>query len=79
MPPCGRRALYRASVAQAERVAKERIQAEEKRATEDAKAKLDDARSKRAEADGKRATADRVEELADVEKKSRQTARARKS
>jgi hypothetical protein len=57
----------------------DRIRAAEQKATAAAEAKLKDAQAKRAEAASKRAKADRVEDLADVEKRKRQSARASKS
>jgi hypothetical protein len=55
-----------------------RIQAAEQKATKAAESKLDDARQKRGEAVRKRAQADGVEELADIEKQNRRSARASK-
>ncbi len=52
-----------------------RITANEQKAAAAAKSKLDDAQAKRIEADTKRSRADRVEELADIEKQKRQSAR----
>jgi hypothetical protein len=56
-----------------------RIRAAEEKATDAAESKLDDAAEKRGEAVRKRAQADRVEELADIEKQNRRTARANKN
>jgi hypothetical protein len=53
------------------------IRAAEEKARAAAKSKLDDAEAKRRDAASKRAQADRVEELADVEKRKRQAARAK--
>jgi hypothetical protein len=63
----------------AEREEQARIRATEQKAAAAAKSKLDDAQAKRTEAHVKRAQADRVEELADVEKQKRQSARANKT
>jgi hypothetical protein len=64
---------------EAKRQEQDRIRAAEQKATAAAEAKLKDAQAKRAEAASKRAQADRVEDLADVEKRKRQSARASKS
>ena len=64
---------------EAKRQEQDRIRAAEQKATAAAEAKLNDAQAKRAEAASKRAQAVRVEGLADVEKRKRQSARARKS
>jgi hypothetical protein len=53
------------------------IRAAEEKARAAAESKLDDAQAKRRDATSKRAQADRVEELADVEKAKRQSARAK--
>jgi hypothetical protein len=53
------------------------IRAAEEKARAAAKSKLDDADAKRRDAESKRAQANRVEELADVEKRKRQAARAK--
>jgi hypothetical protein len=66
------------SVESAKREEQAAIRAEEQRVAAAAKSKLDDAESARNKADVKRAQADRVEELADVEKRKRQAARANK-
>lgn len=61
---------------EAERRDLDRIQTAEKKATAAATTKLDDARAKRQEAGSKRAQADRVEQLANVEKRERQSKRS---
>ena len=53
-----------------------KIRADEQKAAAAAKSKLDDAQAKRTEAGAKRAQADRIEDLADDEKRKRQSARA---
>jgi hypothetical protein len=60
----------------AKRGAQARIRAKEQKAAAAAKSKLDDAQAKRTEVDVKRAQADRVEELAGIEKRKRQSERA---
>jgi hypothetical protein len=60
----------------AKRGAQARIRANEQKAAAAAKSKLDDAQAKRTEVDVKRAQADRVEELAGIEKRKRQSERA---
>lgn len=67
------------SVEEAKRDAQAKIRAREDKASAAARSKLDDAQAKRNDAESKRAQADRVEELADLEKQKRQTARASKS
>lgn len=67
------------SAEKAERVAQASIRADEQKANAVAESKLKDAQAKRGEAESKRAQAARVEQLADVEKQTRQAARARKS
>lgn len=63
-----------AEAAKREELAK--IRADEQRAAADAKSKLDDAQAKRTEAGAKRAQANRIEDLADAERRKRQSARA---
>jgi hypothetical protein len=58
---------------------KRRIEADQKKATTAAKSKLESAQAQRNKADDKRSTADRVEQLADAEKRKRQSERADKS
>ena len=60
----------------AKRGAQARIRGKEQKAAAAAKSKLDDAQAKRTEVDVKRAQADRVEELAGIEKRKRQSERA---
>jgi hypothetical protein len=60
----------------AKRGAQARIRAKEQKAAAAAKSKLDDAQAKRTEVDVKRAQANRVEELAGIEKRKRQSERA---
>ena len=60
----------------AKRGAQARIRAKEQKAAAAAKSKLDDAQARRTEVDVKRAQADRVEELAGIEKRKRQSERA---
>jgi hypothetical protein len=67
------------SVEEAKRGAQARIRAAEQKASAAAQSKVKDAEAKRSEAESKRAQADRVEQLADVEKRKRQAARAAKS
>jgi hypothetical protein len=62
---------------EAKRAEQASIRAAEEKARAAAKSKLDDAEAKRRDAMSKRAQADRVEELADVEKAKRQSARAK--
>ncbi|WP_099042557.1 IF2 family translation initiation factor [Mycobacterium neglectum] len=63
-----------AEAAKSEELAK--IRSNEQRAAVAAKSKLDHAQAKRTEAGAKRAQADRIEDLADDEKRKRQSARA---
>jgi len=72
-------AQRKSSVEEAKRAAQARIRAEEDNASAAAQSKLMDSQSKRIDAESKRAQADRVEQLADVEKRKRQAARASKS
>jgi len=67
------------SVEEAKRGAQARIRADEQKASAAAQSKLKDAQAKRSQAESKRARADRVEQLANVEKRKRQAARASKS
>jgi hypothetical protein len=69
----------RKSAEAAKRTNQARIRANEQKATSAAKSKLDNARARRTEANTKRAQADRVEQLAHVEKRNRQSARANKT
>jgi hypothetical protein len=70
-------ARLKKSAEDAKRQEQASIRATEEKARAAADAKLDDAAAKRRDAASKRAQADRVEELADLEKRKRQAARAK--